>query len=148
MSDSKVSALAAATSVGGSDILYLVQSNTSKKVTAGTLFANAGNVTLQGNINIGGNIQVLASPGIISLTTPITQLTVDATGGTLQLPKGTNGQMKYVVLSTSSGGVYTINNANVAGSSNIKFDNVGDSATLLFITNKWYMVGGTANVTY
>ena len=148
MADSKVSALTAATSVGGSDTLYLVQSSTSKKVTAATLFANAGNVTLQGNINIGGTPQTLASPGIISLTTPITQLTVDATGGTLQLPQGTNGQMKYVVLTTASGGTYTINKANVAGSGNVRFDSVGDTATLLYTNSKWFVVGGTANVTY
>lgn len=148
MADSKVSALTAATSVGGSDTFYLVQSNTSKKVTAATLFANAGNVTLQGNINIGGTPQTLASPGIISLTTPITQLTVDATGGALQLPQGTNGQMKYVVLTTASGGTYTINNANVAGRGNVRFDSVGDTATLLYTNSKWYVVGGTANVTY
>lgn len=148
MADSKVSALTTATSVGGSDYLYLVQSNTSKKVTAATLFANAGNVTFQGNINVGGTPQSLAAPGIISLTTPITHLTVDASGGTLQLPQGTNGQKKYVVLTTASGGTYTINNANVAGSANIKFDSVGDTATLLYTNSKWYVVGGTANVTY
>ena len=148
MADSKVSALTAATSVGGSDTLYLVQSSTSKKVTAATLFANAGNVTLQGNINVGGTPQALASPGIISLTTPITHLTVDASGGALQLPQGTNGQMKYVVLTTASGGTYTINYANVAGNGNVRFDSVGDTATLLYTNSKWYVVGGTANVTY
>lgn len=148
MADSKVSALTSATSVGGSDYLYLVQSSTSKKVSAATLFANAGNVTLQGNINIGGTPQTLAAPGIISLTTPITHLLVDATNGVLQLPLGTSGQKKYVVLTASSGGSYTINNANVAGSGNVKFDSVGDTATLLFTNSKWYVVGGTANVTY
>jgi len=148
MADSKVSALTAATSVGGSDTLYLVQSSTSKKVTAATLFANAGNVTFLGNINVGGTPQALASPGIISLTSAITHLTVDASGGTLQLPQGTTGQIKYVVLTTSSGGTYTINNANVSGNANIKFDNVGDAAQLIYTANKWFVVGGTANVTY
>lgn len=148
MADSKVSALTTATSVGGSDYLYLVQSNTSKKVSAATLFANAGNVTFQGNINVGGTPQALAAPGIISLTTPITHLTVDASGGALQLPQGSTGQMKYVVLTTSSGGTYTINNANVAGGGNIRFDSVGDTATLMYTNSKWFVVGGTANVTY
>ena len=148
MADSKVSALTAATSVGGSDTLYLVQSSTSKKVTAATLFANAGNVTFLGNINVGGTPQALAAPGIISLTSAITHLTVDASGGALQLPQGTTGQIKYVVLTTSSGGTYTINNANVSGNANIKFDNVGDAAQLMYTANKWFVVGGTANVTY
>ena len=148
MADSKVSALTAATSVGGSDTLYLIQSSTSKKVTVATLFANAGNVTFLGNINVGGTPQALASPGIISLTSAITHLTVDASGGALQLPQGTTGQIKYVVLTTSSGGTYTINAANVAGNANIRFDNVGDAAQLMYTANKWFVVGGTANVTY
>jgi hypothetical protein len=148
MADSKVSALTSATSVGGSDVLYLIQSNTSKKVTAGTLFANAGNVTLSGNINIGGTPQTLSSPGLISLNTPITHLTADATGGALQLPQGTNGQVKILMLVSTAGGSYTINNANVAASGNVRFDNSGDTAQLLYTNNKWYVIGGTANVTY
>jgi hypothetical protein len=148
MADSKVSALTSATSVGGSDVLYLIQSNTSKKVTAGTLFANAGNVTLSGNINIGGTPQTLSSPGLISLTTPITHLSADATGGALQLPQGTNGQVKILMLVSTAGGSYTINNANVAASGNVRFDNSGDTAQLLYTNNKWYVIGGTANVTY
>lgn len=148
MADSKVSALTSATSVGGSDVLYLIQSNTSKKVTAGTLFANAGNVTLSGNINIGGTPQTLSSPGLISLTTPITHLSADATGGALQLPQGTNGQVKILMLISTAGGSYTINNANVAASGTVRFDNSGDTAQLLYTNNKWYVIGGTANVTY
>ena len=148
MADSKVSELTSATSVGGSDYLYLVQSSTSKKVSAATLFANAGNVTFQGNINVGGTPQALAAPGIISLTTPITHLSVDASGGTLQLPQGTSGQKKYVMLIASAGGTYTINFANVAGNGNITFNHVGDSATMLYTNNKWFVTGGTANVTY
>ena len=126
----------------------MVQNNTSKKVSAATLFQNLANVNLSGNINVGGTHQSLGAPGIISLTTPITELTVDGVGGTLQLPLGTDGQLKIVVLKTSSGGTFTVNNANVAGNGNITFDTVGDSATLQYITNKWYVIGGTANVTY
>lgn len=148
MADSKVSELTAATSVGGSDVFYIVQNSTSKKITASTLFSNLGNVTLSGNINIGGTNQSLGAPGIISLTVPVTELTVDGVGGTLQLPEGTNGQVKIVVLKASSGGTFVINFANVAGNGNVTFDTVGDTATLQYITNKWYVIGGTANVTY
>lgn len=148
MADSKVSALTAATSAGGSDLLYLVQSNTSKKITVANFLANAGNVTLTGNINVGGTPQSLSSPGIIALNTPITHLTVDAIGGTLQIPAGTTGQVKILTLISSSGGTFTINYANVAGNANVSFDAVGDTAQLLYTNNKWYVIGGTANVTY
>lgn len=147
MADSKVSELTAATSVGGSDLLYLVQSTTSKKVTVANFLANAANVTLSGNINIGGTAQALAAPGAISLTTPITQLTADATGGTLTLNQGTAGQVKYITMVATSGGTYTLS-ANIAGSGTVTFDRVGDTAQLLFTSTKWHVVGGTANVTY
>ena len=41
MADSKLSELTSAASVGVSDLFYVVQSNTSKKVTAAVLFENA-----------------------------------------------------------------------------------------------------------
>lgn len=148
MADSKVSQLTVATSAGGSDLLYLVQSNTSKRITVGNFLANAGNVTLTGNINIGSTPQYLSSPGIISLTTPITQLAADAMGGALQIPLGTSGQMKYLVMTVNLGGHYYISTSNMAGNANVVFDRVGDTAQLLCTNNKWYVIGGTANVTY
>lgn len=146
MADSKVSELSSATSVGGSDVLYLVQSNTSKKVTAATLFANAANTTLKGNINLDPTVQLLASPGVIDLTKPVTQLSADASGGTLILPGGTTNQIKVIVMVSNSGGTLAIR-SNVVNSANIEFNSVGDTATLLYTFNKWYMIGGTATIT-
>jgi hypothetical protein len=146
MADSKVSELTTATTVGGSDLLYLVQTNTSKKVTTATLFANAGNVTLKGNINLDPTVQLLASPGVIDLTKPVTQLSADATGGNLILPDGTTNQIKVIVMVGNSGGALVIR-SNVANSANITFNSVGDTATLLYTFNDWYMIGGTATVT-
>lgn len=148
MADSKVSELTSATSAGGSDILYLVQSNTSKKITTGNLFASISNPTLSGNILVGGTPQTLSAPGIISIITPITHLNVDGVGGTLQIPNGVNGQTKIIVMTSALGGTYTINYSNVAGNANVSFNNTGDSATLLFTNSKWYVIGGTATVTY
>lgn len=147
MADSKVSELTAATSVGGSDQLYLVQSNTSKRVTAATLFANAANVTLKGNITLDSCVQLLSSPGIIDTTKPITHLSVDASGGTVTIPAGTASQVKIISLIASGGGTYTIS-SNIGGSANVVFDQIGDTATMLFTNNQWYVIGGTANVTY
>jgi hypothetical protein len=146
MADSKVSELTAATSVGGSDLLYLVQSNTSKKVTVANLFANAGNVILKGNVNLDPNVQLLSAPGIIDLNKQVTHLSVDATGGTLVIPGGTSNQVKIVAMISSGGGTYTIA-SNIANSANVVFNNIGDTATLLYTNNKWYMIGGTASLT-
>jgi len=146
MADSKVSELVSATSVGGSDQLYIVQSSTSKKVTAAVLFANAANVVLKGNINLDTSVQLLASPGTIDLTKQITHLSADASGGTLVLPTGTDKQIKILAMISSSGGTYRVL-ANVANSANVVFDNVGDTATLLYTNNKWFVIGGTASLT-
>jgi hypothetical protein len=148
MSDAKVSELVTATSVGGSDLFYLVQTNTSKKITAANLFGNISDPTLSGNVVIGGTPQTLGSPGIVNITTPITHLSADATGGTLQIPIGSSGQVKILVMTSSSGGSYTINNANLAANANVVFEQAGHSAQLLFTNSKWFVVGGTANVTY
>ena len=145
MADSKVSDLVTATSVGGSDVLYVVQSNTSKKVPVSTLFANAGNVTLKGNVNFDTSVQLLAAPGIISLATTVTHLSVDATGGTVSIPAGKDSQLKIIVMTASSGGTYTIS-SNVANDASVAFSNVGDTATLLYTGNKWFFIGGTATV--
>lgn len=147
MADSKVSDLVTATSTGGSDLLYVVQSNTSKKVAISTLFANAGNVTLKGNVSFdtGVSVQLLAAPGIVNVSTTITHLSVDATGGVISLPAGKENQLKMIVMTASSGGTYTIN-SNIAGDGSVAFSSIGDSATLLYTNNKWFYMGGTATV--
>jgi hypothetical protein len=146
MADSKVSELVSATSVGGSDQLYIVQSSTSKKVTAAVLFANAANVVLKGNINLDTTVQLLASPGTIDITKQITHLSADASGGTLILPTGTDKQIKILAMTATAGGTYTVT-TNVANSANVVFNNVGDTATLLYTNNKWFVIGGTASLT-
>jgi hypothetical protein len=146
MADSKVSELTSATSVGGSDLLYVVQSNTSKKVTAATLFANAANVTLKGTVTLDPTVQILASPGIIDVSKLITHLACDATGGTISIPAGTTNQMKILTMISNSGGTMTIR-SNVANSANVVFNNVGDTATMLYTNNRWFVIGGTASLT-
>lgn len=146
MADSKVSELTSATSVGGSDVLYLVQSSTSKKVTASTLFANASNVTLKGNVNLESSVQLLASAGIIDLTKPVTHLSVGAGTGTCAIPAGTTNQVKIIAMIDNGGGSYTIS-SNIANNASIVFDSIGDTATLLYTNNKWYVIGGTATIT-
>lgn len=147
MADSKVSELTAASSLGGSDVFYLVQSGASKKITASTVFSNASNVTLKGNLNFESTVQLLSSPGIIDLTKQVTHLSVDASGGTITIPPGTTNQQKIICLISSAGGTYTMN-SNVAGNANVIFDVVGDTATMLYTNSKWFFIGGTANVVY
>lgn len=140
MADSKVSELTAATSVGGSDQLYLVQSNTSKRVTASTLFENLGNVILRGNVALDPSVQLLATPGIIDLTKTVTHLASDSTGGTLVLPAGKNNQIKVLTMIATTGGTMRIT-SNIANNANVTFAGVGDTAVLIYTYNKWHIIG-------
>jgi hypothetical protein len=144
MADSKVSELPPATTCGSSDILYIVQSGTSKKITLNNLFAHAGNVQFEGNVNYSSSIQTLGSPGTIDVTKQITHLTIDSNGGSLVIPKGTPQQIKILVVTSSFGGTYLLNslaaNSNVAA--NVGLTLTGDAVTLLFTNDKWYAIGG------
>lgn len=148
MADTKVSELTAATSIGGSDLLYLVQSNSSKKIAFSTIAQNLGNVRLQGNIQLDTNTQTLTAPGIIDPSKQITYLSVDASTGLLNIPLGTANQIKIVIMTSAAGGSYTLLKSNIGGNANVIFDTPGDTATLLFTNSKWYVIGGTANLVY
>jgi len=145
MADSKVSELTAATNVGGSDLLYLVQSNTSKRLPISTLFANAANVNLKGNVNLGSSSQALSSPGGIDMGNVVSVLTSDASGGNVTIPNGTPNAVKIVVMGSTAGGSYTLR-GNIAANANILFSSAGNTATLLYTDSKWYMIGGTARL--
>ena len=146
MADSKVSELTSATSVGVADFLYLVQSDTSKKVTAAVMFAHAANVTLKGNINLDSSVQTISTAGtMVDLTKPVTHLAADASGGSIAIPAGTVNQIKYITMISTSGGSFAIS-ANIANTQTITFSAVGKTAQLLYTNGKWHMVGGTATI--
>lgn len=148
MADSKVSELTEATSASSHDEIYLVQSSTSKKISVGNLLGDAANVTLTGNIKVGDTPQSITSPTVISLSTPISKIAATS-GGVLQLPPGQSGQIKIIIMSSTTGsGVYTINRANISGNGNVQFAEAGDTATCMYETNTWFVIGGTANVVY
>jgi len=146
MADSKVSELTAATSAAAADQLYIVQSSTSKRITIANLFKSLSNITIGGNIALSG-VQSIAAAGIVNNTSLITHLTGDGSGGDITIPVGTvANQMKYIMY---IGGTGTYNlTGNIAGSANIQYNNVGDATTLMYTNNKWFVVGGTANVIY
>ena len=48
-------------------------------------------------------------------------------------------------MTSTAGGAYTLT-GNIAGDQTITFNSVGDTATLLYVNNKWFMVGGTATI--
>lgn len=149
MADSKVSELTAASVAGSSDLLYLVQSSTSKKISVGNFFNSAHNPNLIGNVTITGTETVTGS-GFISAIKPITLLSGGGALTSLEIPNGVKeGQLKIITFTTrTSSGTFQLNAGNIAGGVDIQFMREGDSAILLYVNSKWHVLGGTANVIY
>lgn len=145
MADSKVSELPVASTVNSEDKLYLVQSGDSKSVTASTLFGNIKNAGFKGNINLDSNVQYLGSDGVIDLTRLITHIGIPSINSVLNLPNGTNSQLK-ILLAINTYGANAIVQGNVANGANIRFNDIGDTATLLYSNNVWFKIGGTADL--
>jgi hypothetical protein len=145
MAKLKISELTAATATNPNDLLYLVQSNTSKSITVANFLADLTDPNLQGNIKITGTPQTLSSGGVVDLTTPTTYLSVGAGADNVSIPNGANGQIKILLTTATAGGTYSLS-SNVANSANILFANVGDTATMMYTNHKWFMIGGTARV--
>ena len=145
MAKLKISELVAATATNESDLLYLVQSGTSKSITVANFLGDLTNPSLQGNITITGTPQTLSAGGVVDITTPTTYLNVGGTVADITIPNGANGQIKVILTTAASGGQYLLRN-NIAKGANVKFANVGDTATLMYTNHKWFVIGGTAQV--
>ena len=133
MADSKVSALTAATALAAADQLYLVQSSTSKSITAANLFAAVATpVAFNDKVSIGDH-DTITSVGAISLDTNVTFINNVDAAGNLTLATGVDGQIKIIIMSSNTGGhTVTLNAANIG--SDISWDAAGESATLLYDT--------------
>lgn len=149
MADSKVTDLTAATSVNPADVLYLVQSGSDKKLSVSTLLANLPNTLTQfsGLLALGlSNAQTLAGSGAIDITKFATILTNTEGTYTVTIADGTYvGQLKLILCSSANG---TTNlTANLRGCT-AAFTETGHSLLLVWHGSDWYVIGGTATVTY
>jgi len=150
MADSKVTAMTAATSVLGTDVLYLVKPATSPydhKVTVANLFGGiAVPVVLQDDLILGGTVQTLTSAGAISIATLVTKITSPSGAGTLTIADGVDGQIKVIIMVSNNANHALTINSNI-GHTSIVFNSIGDTANLIFLAGNWYFLGGTATVT-
>ena len=74
MADVKISDLVSANVLNKNDLFLLVQDDSSKNVSAGTIFSSITDPTLSGNIFISGPVQTLSGVGTVSITTTRTDL--------------------------------------------------------------------------
>jgi len=149
MADSKVSQLTAITSpLGGGESLYVVQGGTSKKVTIDNFVGSLKNPNLTGNITVTGN-QTITSATDIKTSIPVTLINIPAGDGICPLVEAaSNGQVKVIMATGNGGGTFTLLKGNIAGNANVQFFRVGQSATLMYQGDKWFPLGGTANIIF
>ena len=147
MADSKVSDLTATTQAYGVDQMYLVQSSTSKSITAANLFGYINTPAVFNDKIVVGDHDTITAAGVISTDTNVTFINDPSGAGACSIGAGTDGQIKIVIMSSNSGGhAITLSGANVQGT--LTFDAAGDSATLLYDAglSKWYFLGESATV--
>ena len=89
-----------------------------------------------------GTVQALSGAGAVDITSMITQVTTTGADA-LTLADGANGQMKIITM-VADGGDGTLTPTTFANGSTITFNDVGDSAILVFnTTGGWAVVGST-----
>ena len=150
MADSKVSELTAATTVNSADLLYLIQSSTDKKISISTLLANLPNSLLKVGGLFAFNLnspQSITNAGTINATTFMTVISNTAGVYALNLDDGTYvGQLK-LVMCTAAAGTSSIT-SNIKGITSVAFTEPGHTILLVWYTNDWWIIGGSATVTF
>jgi hypothetical protein len=93
-----------------------------------------------------GAPQTLTGAGAVNLTTTVTHVVTSSGPNALSLADGYyDGQIKVIVMKTDDGaGVLTP--THLGNGTTITFDDVGDSAHLIFTNSAWHFIGGTATL--
>lgn len=84
------------------------------------------------------------SGGTASLDKTTTMFSTTGSAATLSLPAGSEGQIKVLAMEAASGNmVVTVFNAGwkATGNGSLTFNQIGQTATLLFTNGKWYVIG-------
>lgn len=148
MADSKVSELTAATSAGGSDLLYLVQTNTSKKITVAALLSSvASNVipSVDSTYNLGSPSKqwkslYVSNSTIYIANTPVTvqnnQLIVGS-GNTI-VNVASESYVSNAIANLASQTYVNTSIANLASDSDLTTANVAEVSNLYFSNSRVY----------
>lgn len=91
---------------------------------------------------IATEVTTSSGPGAVPLTGNIHQITTTATGNALTLAAGYEGQELTLVYAAEAAGADTaiLTPAVRAGYSTITFNAIGDTATLLFTSARWFIL--------
>ena len=80
----------------------------------------------------------------VDIIADITHIVTDGADA-LTLADGAEGQRKSIIMKTD-GGDGTLTPSNLGNGTTITFDDVGDSAEVLFSNSAWHFMGGTATL--
>ena len=134
--------------------------NKTKSIDYAGLELECAQVTTTSNVDIGGTLDVtgnttldaalistaqsLSGAGAVNITSLVTLLTTTGADA-LTLADGTAGQIKLVVM-VADGGAGTLTPSNLSNGTTVTFDDVGDSALLVFDGTNWAFVAGNATL--
>lgn len=93
---------------------------------------------------LAGATTTSSGPGAVAITGGIHEVTTTGTGDALTLADGTEGQLLHIVYVAEGAGGDTaiLTPTNLAGAdTTITFNDLGDTATLLFTAATWFVVG-------
>ena len=147
MADQKLSELTAATSAAAADTIYVVQGGTSKNITVANLFADVDTDVKFGDTISIDDSETLTGAGEVSVAKTVTILSNPGANGTLTITAGSTGQIKIIVMTSNTGtNTLTLDDSDL-GHDTVTFNEKGDTATLIYIGSKWWVIGSTDAVT-
>ncbi len=111
--------------------------NFDASAASGTFKTTTGAMTLGGGLAV--STQALSGAGAVNTTTVCTKLTTTGGSQALTLADGANGQIKIIVHDVD-GGSAILTPTTKSGFSTITFTNLGDTATLIFVTTRGWMI--------